>query len=75
MVEQKSGTLRLALGQVRYFVSEGRKIAAAAEGERISFTGSWAKWKKSCLTFVRCHNRYLVNLELCDEAGKRGTVL
>ena len=38
-VEQKSGTLRLALGQVRYFVSEGRKIAAAAEGERISFYG------------------------------------
>ena len=62
-VEQKSGTLRLALGQVRYFVSEGRKIAAAAEGERISFYGKLGEVEEELPDFfVRCHNRYLVNL-------------
>ena len=62
-MEQKSGTLRLALGQVRYFVSEGRKIAAAAEGERISFYGKLGEVEEELPDFfVRCHNRYLVNL-------------
>lgn len=62
-VEQKSGTLRLALRQIRYFVSEGRKITAAVEGEEISFYGKLGEVEEELPDFfVRCHNRYLVNL-------------
>lgn len=63
IVEQKAGTCRLPLRETRYFVSEGRKVTAVTGGEPITFYGKLGEIETELPdTFIRCHNRYLVNL-------------
>lgn len=63
IVEQKSGTYKLPLRETRYFVSEGRKVTAVTGTENITFYGKLGEIEPELSdTFIRCHNRYLVNL-------------
>ncbi len=63
IVEQKSGTYKLPLRETRYFVSEGRKVTAVTGTENITFYGKLGEIEPELPdTFIRCHNRYLVNL-------------
>ncbi len=80
LVEQKSGTLRLAFSQVVYFKSEGRNVEAVLisdpEGskkvdnfpESVRFYGKLSEIEGEMpLYFIRIHNRYLVNLKFVDK--------
>ncbi|MDO4260773.1 MAG: LytTR family DNA-binding domain-containing protein [Eubacteriales bacterium] len=63
LVEQKSGSYRLPLGQVRYFRSERRKTEAHLAEETLEFYGKLSDLEAELPDyFVRSHNRYLVNL-------------
>lgn len=62
-VEQKSGTLRLRLKEVRYFQSERKKVLAKTKEGRIEFYGKLSDVEAAVPGyFIRIHNRYLVNL-------------
>ena len=62
-VEQKSGTLRLRLKEVRYFQSDRKKVIAETTEGKIEFYGKLSDIETSLPEyFIRIHNRYLVNL-------------
>ncbi|MBD5507144.1 MAG: response regulator transcription factor [Lachnospiraceae bacterium] len=62
-VEQKSGTLRLHLKEVRYFQSDRKKVTAETEEGKIDFYGKLSDIETALPEyFIRIHNRYLVNL-------------
>ena len=62
-VEQKSGTLRLHLKEVRYFQSDRKKVIAETTEGKIEFYGKLSDIETSLPEyFIRIHNRYLVNL-------------
>lgn len=62
-IEQKSGTVRLSLDHTLYFYSQSRTITAVTDKETVSFYGKLNDIAPSLPeTFVRIHNRYLVNL-------------
>lgn len=62
-VEQKSGTLRLRLKEVRYFQSDRKKVIAETTEGKIEFYGKLSDIETSLPNyFIRIHNRYLVNL-------------
>lgn len=62
-VEQKSGTLRLRLKEVRYFQSDRKKVTAETEAGQIEFYGKLSDIEAALPAyFIRIHNRYLVNL-------------
>ncbi|MDE6743409.1 MAG: LytTR family DNA-binding domain-containing protein [Lachnospiraceae bacterium] len=62
-VEQKSGTLRLRLKEVRYFQSDRKKVIAETEDGKIEFYGKLNDIETALPGyFIRIHNRYLVNL-------------
>lgn len=64
ILEQKSGSFKLPLSQVKYFLSEKRQIHAVTTSQSYTFYGKLndieAKLPDS---FIRIHNRYLVNLK------------
>lgn len=63
LVEQKSGTLRLPLREVRYFKSERKKVEAVWGDRREVFYGKLSDMEQELPKyFARSHNRYLVNL-------------
>ncbi|MDE7428563.1 MAG: LytTR family transcriptional regulator, partial [Lachnospiraceae bacterium] len=62
-VEQKSGTLRLRLKEVRYFQSDRKKVTAETDEGKIEFYGKLSDIETALPEyFIRIHNRYLVNL-------------
>ncbi len=62
-VEQKSGTLRLRLKEVRYFQSDRKKVMAETEEGKIEFYAKLGDIETALPEyFIRIHNRYLVNL-------------
>ena len=62
-VEQKSGTLRLRLKEVRFFSSDRKKVTAETEEGKIEFYGKLNDIETTLPEyFIRIHNRYLVNL-------------
>ena len=62
-VEQKSGTLRLRLKEVRFFSSDRKKVKAETEEGKIEFYGKLNDIETTLPEyFIRIHNRYLVNL-------------
>ena len=62
-VEQKSGTLRLRLKEVRYFQSDRKKVTAETDEGKITFYGKLSDIETALPEyFIRIHNRYLVNL-------------
>ena len=62
-VEQKSGTLRLRLKEVRFFSSDRKKVTAETEEGKIEFYGKLNDIETALPAyFIRIHNRYLVNL-------------
>ncbi len=62
-VEQKSGTLRLRLKEVRYFQSDRKKVTAETDEGKITFYGKLSDIESALPAyFIRIHNRYLVNL-------------
>lgn len=67
LVEKKSGSIRLSLKEVLYFKSEGRSIEAVHSlpgKERLRFNGKLGELEKELPpSFLRVHNRYLVNLK------------
>ncbi len=63
LVEQKGGAVKLPLSQVFYFKSDRKKVRAVMEDGTEEFYGSLSEMEdKLPAFFVRCHNRYLVNL-------------
>ncbi len=63
LVEQKSRTLRLPLRKVQYFQSDRKKVTAVMEHGREEFYGKLSEMEGQLPKyFVRCHNRYLVNM-------------
>lgn len=64
MVEQQGQTVRLALGQTKYFFSDRRSVSAVTDGERYTFYGKLSELETELPdNFIRIHNRYLVNLK------------
>ena len=62
-MEQKSGTLRLRLKEVRFFSSDRKKVTAETEDGKIEFYGKLSDIETVLPEyFIRIHNRYLVNL-------------
>ncbi len=63
LVEQKGGALKLPLSRVFYFKSDRKKVLAVMEDKTEEFYGSLGEMEGRLPGFfVRCHNRYLVNL-------------
>lgn len=86
LVEQKSGTLRLAFSRVVYFKSEGRSVEAVMLSthvrnnmgdnflETVRFYGKLSDIEVQMPSgFLRIHNRYLVNLSFVEKL--EGTAL
>lgn len=80
LVEQKSGTYRIAFSEVLYFRSEGRSVEAVllpddAKSDRgepdlktVRFYGKLSDIEKEMpVSFIRIHNRYLVNLQYVEK--------
>ncbi len=63
LVEQKGGALKLPLSRICYFKSDRKKVTAVMEDGEKEFYGSLSELESKLPGyFVRCHNRYLVNL-------------
>lgn len=71
IVEQKNGTLRLPLEDIRYFFSEKRLIHAvmANRPDAIFYDRLKALEEKLPNYFVRIHRRYLINLNFVTAFG------
>lgn len=64
ILEQKSGTLRLPLHEIQYFSSDKRQIHAVTEEQSYTFYEKLNNIEAELPdSFVRIHNRYLVNLK------------
>lgn len=75
LVEQKSGTLRLPLREVRYFQSDRKKVTAVLEGQREEFYGKLGDVEQELPDFfVRAHNRYLVNLNFVSRVDSASCI-
>lgn len=63
LVEQKAGTLKLPLKEVRYFKSDRKRVEAVLGHRREVFYQKLSSMEEELPDyFVRSHNRYLVNL-------------
>lgn len=64
LIEKKSGSIRLNLKEILYFKSEGRSVEAVNGRENVRFYGKLGEVEtKMPSSFLRVHNRYLVNLK------------
>lgn len=76
LIEKKSGIIRLPLREVLYFKSQGRSIEAVTacrEEGAVWFYGRLGEVQKELpSSFLRVHNRYLVNLKYVEKTtGER----
>lgn len=63
VARQKSGVMKLPLSKVHYFKSDRKKVRAVMDGKAEEFYGSLSEMDTELPSyFIRCHNRYLVNL-------------
>ena len=70
LVKQKGGQKRLLLRNIYYFWSERRKIHVQTEDECLTFYGKLNDIELEMPdSFIRIHNRYLVNINFVQETG------
>jgi DNA-binding LytR/AlgR family response regulator len=68
LIEQRSGTIRLALSQIHYFFSDKRSVTAVTDGQAHIFYGKIGDVEQETpAEFVRIHSRYLINLRYLTE--------
>jgi len=64
LIEQRSGTVRLPLSNVKYFSSDKRYVTAVTTEQNYTFYGKLSDLESEMPeSFFRIHNRYLVNLK------------
>lgn len=76
ILEQKSGTLRIPAQKIVAFSSDRRKvICTLQDGEKLDFYGKLDDVAADLPDyFIRCHNRYLVNINYVTALDKDGCI-
>lgn len=68
VIDQRSGNIRLPLSVVKYFVSDKRMIHAVTQEKNYTFYEKLSQLETQLSdSFVRIHNRYLINLKYLEE--------